>query len=61
MVKIQSHPTHPWLVDTDASDFISVWNWGHRQIAHCAFSSFMMCVVCALAFWSDLVDNLDVV
>ncbi|KAI6684491.1 hypothetical protein NL676_030404 [Syzygium grande] len=32
IVKIQLHPTHPWLVTADASDFVSVWNWEHRQV-----------------------------
>ncbi|KAK2978949.1 hypothetical protein RJ640_008730 [Escallonia rubra] len=31
IVKIQLHPTHPWLVTSDASDHVSVWNWEHRQ------------------------------
>ncbi|KAL4561890.1 hypothetical protein LXL04_034072 [Taraxacum kok-saghyz] len=31
IVKIQLHPTHPWLVTADASDHVSVWNWEHRQ------------------------------
>ncbi|KAK4785918.1 hypothetical protein SAY86_002607 [Trapa natans] len=34
IVKIQLHPTHPWLVTADASDFVSVWNWEHRQIIY---------------------------
>lgn len=32
IVKIQLHPTHPWLVTADASDHVSVWNWEHRQV-----------------------------
>lgn len=32
IVKIQMHPTHPWLVTSDASDHVSVWNWEHRQV-----------------------------
>ena len=32
IVKIQVHPTHPWLVTSDASDHVSVWNWEHRQV-----------------------------
>lgn len=32
IVKIQMHPTHPWLVTADASDHVSVWNWEHRQV-----------------------------
>ncbi|KAK6805181.1 hypothetical protein RDI58_002966 [Solanum bulbocastanum] len=34
IVKIQMHPTHPWLVTADASDHVSVWNWEHRQIIY---------------------------
>ncbi|KAF2318290.1 hypothetical protein GH714_004593 [Hevea brasiliensis] len=34
IVKIQLHPTHPWLVTADASDRVSVWNWEHRQIIY---------------------------
>lgn len=32
IVKIQVHPTHPWLVTADDSDHVSVWNWEHRQV-----------------------------
>jgi hypothetical protein len=32
IIKIQLHPTHPWLVTADASDHVSVWNWEHRQV-----------------------------
>ncbi|RWW00771.1 hypothetical protein BHE74_00011675 [Ensete ventricosum] len=31
IVKIQLHPTYPWLVTADNSDHVSVWNWEHRQ------------------------------
>lgn len=34
IVKIQVHPTHPWLVTADASDHVSVWNWEHRQVIY---------------------------
>ncbi|CAI0628285.1 unnamed protein product [Linum tenue] len=34
ILKIQLHPTHPWLVTADASDRVSVWNWEHRQIIY---------------------------
>ncbi|KAK4763822.1 hypothetical protein SAY87_013260 [Trapa incisa] len=34
IVKIQLHPTHPWMVTADASDFVSVWNWEHRQVIY---------------------------
>ncbi|KAL3515810.1 hypothetical protein ACH5RR_022712 [Cinchona calisaya] len=34
IVKIQMHPTHPWLVTSDASDHVSVWNWEHRQVIY---------------------------
>ncbi|KAK6930633.1 hypothetical protein RJ641_004727, partial [Dillenia turbinata] len=34
IVKIQIHPTHPWLVTADASDHVSVWNWEHRQVIY---------------------------
>ncbi|XP_021904755.1 LOW QUALITY PROTEIN: uncharacterized protein LOC110819751 [Carica papaya] len=34
IVKIQLHPTHPWLVTADASDHVSVWNWDHRQVIY---------------------------
>lgn len=37
IVKIQLHPTHPWLVTADASDRVSVWNWEHRQVILCFF------------------------
>jgi len=32
IVKIQLHPTHPWMVTADDSDRVSVWNWEHRQV-----------------------------
>ncbi|XP_076951083.1 uncharacterized protein LOC143624251 [Bidens hawaiensis] len=34
IVRIQLHPTHPWLVTADASDHVSVWNWEHRQVIY---------------------------
>ncbi|XP_062081320.1 uncharacterized protein LOC133786118 [Humulus lupulus] len=34
IVKIQLHPTHPWMVTADASDHVSVWNWEHRQVIY---------------------------
>ncbi|XP_031255049.1 uncharacterized protein LOC116113026 isoform X4 [Pistacia vera] len=34
IVKIQLHPTHPWLVTADSSDRVSVWNWEHRQVIY---------------------------
>ncbi|EOA19694.1 hypothetical protein CARUB_v10003471mg [Capsella rubella] len=34
IVKIQVHPTHPWLVTSDDSDNVSVWNWEHRQVIY---------------------------
>ncbi|AQK97006.1 Transducin/WD40 repeat-like superfamily protein [Zea mays] len=34
VVKIQLHPTHPWLVTADANDRVSVWNWEHRQVIY---------------------------
>ncbi|XP_010454796.1 PREDICTED: uncharacterized protein LOC104736495 [Camelina sativa] len=34
IVKIQVHPTHPWLVTADDSDHVSVWNWEHRQVIY---------------------------
>ncbi|KAL6211035.1 hypothetical protein ACLB2K_016263 [Fragaria x ananassa] len=34
ILKIQLHPTHPWLVTADASDLVSVWNWEHRQVIY---------------------------
>ncbi|KAA8536670.1 hypothetical protein F0562_029148 [Nyssa sinensis] len=34
IVKIQLHPTHPWLVTADATDRVSVWNWEHRQVIY---------------------------
>lgn len=37
IVKIQMHPTHPWLVTADASDHVSVWNWEHRQVLNFFF------------------------
>lgn len=37
IVKIQLHPTHPWLVTADASDHVSVWNWEHRQVIFLSF------------------------
>ena len=40
IVKIQLHPTHPWLVTADASDHVSVWNWEHRQVQNSLFEMF---------------------
>lgn len=37
IVKIELHPTHPWLVTADASDHVSVWNWEHRQVWFLSF------------------------
>ncbi|XP_061366203.1 uncharacterized protein LOC133309444 [Gastrolobium bilobum] len=34
IVKIQLHPTHPWMVTADDSDRVSVWNWEHRQVIY---------------------------
>ncbi|KAL2345556.1 hypothetical protein Fmac_006841 [Flemingia macrophylla] len=34
IVKIQLHPTHPWMVTADDSDRVSVWNWEHRQVVY---------------------------
>ncbi|KAK4273344.1 hypothetical protein QN277_021766 [Acacia crassicarpa] len=34
IVKIQLHPTHPWMVTADASDRVCVWNWEHRQVIY---------------------------
>ncbi|TKY61627.1 U3 small nucleolar RNA-associated protein 12 [Spatholobus suberectus] len=34
IVKIQLHPTHPWMVTADDSDRVSVWNWEHRQLVY---------------------------
>nr|VDD28306.1 unnamed protein product [Brassica oleracea] len=34
IVKIQVHPTHPWLVTADDTDHVSVWNWEHRQVIY---------------------------
>uniref|UniRef100_A0A1D1YS86 p21-activated protein kinase-interacting protein 1-like n=1 Tax=Anthurium amnicola TaxID=1678845 RepID=A0A1D1YS86_9ARAE len=34
IVKIQLHPTQPWLVTADDSDHVSVWNWEHRQLIY---------------------------
>ncbi|KAF5180895.1 Tset complex member tstf [Thalictrum thalictroides] len=34
IVKIELHPTHPWLVTSDDSDHVSVWNWEHRQVIY---------------------------
>ncbi|RLM91245.1 uncharacterized protein C2845_PM08G20680 [Panicum miliaceum] len=34
IVKIQLHPTHPWLVTADANDRVSVWDWEHRQVIY---------------------------
>lgn len=44
IVKIQLHPTHPWLVTADASDHVSVWNWEHRQV----FFPFIYCLYLVL-------------
>jgi hypothetical protein len=41
IIKIQLHPTHPWLVTADASDHVSVWNWEHRQVGR--FVNFCIC------------------
>lgn len=40
IVKIQVHPTHPWLVTSDDSDNVSVWNWEHRQVSFYGDSGF---------------------
>ncbi|XP_078161115.1 uncharacterized protein LOC144569637 [Carex rostrata] len=34
IVKIQLHPTHPWMVTADASYRVFVWDWEHRQIIY---------------------------
>ncbi|KAF3786636.1 hypothetical protein EJ110_NYTH25065 [Nymphaea thermarum] len=34
IVRIQVHPTHPWIATADASDHVVVWNWEHRQIIY---------------------------
>ncbi|KAL5732040.1 hypothetical protein ACHQM5_004703 [Ranunculus cassubicifolius] len=34
IVKIELHPTHPWIVTADDSDHVSVWNWEHRQVIY---------------------------
>ncbi|XP_062206368.1 uncharacterized protein LOC133908388 isoform X1 [Phragmites australis] len=34
VVKIQLHPTHPWLVTAEANDRVSVWDWEHRQVIY---------------------------
>lgn len=41
IVKIQVHPTQPWIVTADASDHVSVWNWEHRQVG-----LIPLCVIC---------------
>ncbi|XP_020525864.1 uncharacterized protein LOC18438882 [Amborella trichopoda] len=33
-MRIQTHPTYPWIVTADASDHVVVWNWKHRQIIY---------------------------
>lgn len=46
IVKIQMHPTHPWLVTADASDHVSVWNWEHRQVLiFCFFNEIIIWVL----------------
>lgn len=37
IVKIQVHPTHPWIVTADDTDHVSVWNWEHRQVSRFCF------------------------
>ena len=37
IVKIQVHPTHPWIVTADDTDHVSVWNWEHRQVPRFRF------------------------
>ncbi|KAL4187528.1 hypothetical protein AMTRI_Chr09g19440 [Amborella trichopoda] len=34
IMRIQTHPTYPWIVTADASDHVVVWNWEHRQIIY---------------------------
>ncbi|CAN6477268.1 unnamed protein product [Victoria cruziana] len=34
IVRIQVHPTHPWIATADASDHVIVWNWENRQIIY---------------------------
>jgi len=53
IVKIQLHPTHPWMVTADDSDRVSVWNWEHRQVQNsCSIyrfgSAFPLAVCCVL-------------
>lgn len=55
IVKIQVHPTQPWIVTADASDHVSVWNWEHRQVG-----LIPLCVVrgriCGTVVWCMLFD-----
>lgn len=44
IVKIQLHPTHPWMVTADDSDRVSVWNWEHRQVQK-------PCSIHRVSFW----------
>ena len=43
VVKIQLHPTHPWLVTADANDRVSVWDWEHRQVPFASRDSLAIC------------------
>lgn len=63
IVKIQLHPTHPWLVTADASDHVSVWNWEHRQVGIFFFElvsfslwckSLIWLIICGFLFVGDL-------
>lgn len=51
IIKIQLHPTHPWLVTADASDHVSVWNWEHRQVVVLFDFVFVSLVSSLPSFW----------
>lgn len=48
IVKIQLHPTHPWMVTADASDRVCVWNWEHRQVQRCIFFLYSLPIIYVL-------------
>lgn len=34
IVRLELHPTQPWLATADASDNVVVWDWEHRQVVY---------------------------
>lgn len=34
IVRLELHPTQPWIATADASDNVVVWDWEHRQVVY---------------------------